>query len=117
LTEKINNFNILHKTSLLIPDNQTALTGFTVDAWNVAIEVSMEQDADTSKDSGVEVSSEGNLARMKFMNWSHTLGISFKEPIQFATTNTGQIIKVYAANQKIGALNNLILQFHLEDTE
>lgn len=113
MTARIGKFNIIHSQLLLIPDGADAWVEFRAKNWDVKLKFLLVEDKENPNESTFDLTAEEDHGVITLKNWSHSLGMSFKEPVDFGSTD-GEKVYFMAFGHKVGNVTKLELQFYME---
>ena len=98
---------VVHSSSLVIPEGEDASFEFLVGAWRIKIRVDFDTTDDTKKEAEIRLEPSGDELQITFLNWDNSLGMATTEPVQLGRSSTGQSVFLMAAHHKIGVVNKL----------
>ena len=110
---RIGRFEVIHSQLLLVPEGAEAWVEFMALDWEVKLKIILDTDDESPDESRFNISGEDDYGVIKLINWDGELGMSFREPVDFGSTN-GKKVYFMASGHKIGNIIKLDFQFYME---
>jgi hypothetical protein len=114
LKETISGNEIIYKTSLLIPHQQSASFSLGKEGANIRVVVKFRDLPESKDESGLQIEGDGNTANLTFDNWNNQLGTALTTPAKMADLSNGNSLTFLATHWKIGNLDKVDFQFMQE---
>ena len=111
---KIGAADLVRRYSLLVPQDTVARIAVQIRGWTFSLGVKFENME------GVEPRLQfsrdrDDAATFTLLNWDSPVGVASSSPVEIAHLTDGSKILLLVANQAIGAMNRLELQFLLQE--
>jgi hypothetical protein len=103
---------VVYSTTLLLPDEESAIISFSVEDWEFKMLLSFHPEGGTEQ--STQSSVEDDALRLRFNRWTNPLGTAYQLPIEIAKSPSGRSIAFLIYQHRIGAINRADLQFTVE---
>lgn len=113
---KIGNKEVVFSSLLLIPEDEKAELELNYSENKLKIIISFDDSGDQQLIQPIPFEDASGV-ELVFKNWNKGLGSVLKEHVRLADHANGGVLKFIAANNRIGNLNIMNIQFVVEKVE
>lgn len=110
MTTHIGSKQVVHFSSLIVPDGEAATIEFNIGAWNLNFNVSFSKD-ESVEGASLSIEEMNGKSYMKFANWTGTLGTATQKPFVIGKTNQGHELSIMITHWLVGDVNKVDIQF------
>lgn len=111
----VGNRKVLLFESLIIPIDEEAEISVPIRGGDIRIKLSFE-DVKTAipEESRLDFEMTDEVLHFRFRNWKNPIPTVIKEPVQIATTDTGNAVYFLLCHWRTGNMNRIDLQFMID---
>lgn len=115
---RVGNNKVIHTQTLILKEGQEGWISFTVKGWEVNFKILFQNDfTNLGTGPSISVDDAKNHAIIRFTNWYYPTGTTTLDPVQVATIDDKNNLKLMATHWVISTVNRVDIQFLLEESK